>query len=48
LKLLAWSNAAMRELYYVGRDIWWIEKIAQHGVQDVVRFLQQDHVSHFT
>jgi len=42
LKLLAWSNAAMRELYYVERDIWWIEKIAQHGVQDVLRFLQQD------
>jgi hypothetical protein len=47
LKLLAWSNAAMRELYYVGRDIWWIEKIAQHGVQDVLRFLQ-DPVSHLT
>jgi hypothetical protein len=39
LKLLAWSNAAMRELYLVEKDIWWIEKMAQYGVQDVLRFL---------
>jgi hypothetical protein len=45
LKLLAWSNAAMRELYCVEWDIWWIEKIAQHGVRDVLRFLQQDGAS---
>jgi len=42
LKLMAWSNAAMRELYCLERDIWWIEKIAQHGVRDVLRFLQQN------
>ena len=39
MKLLAWSNAAMRELYLVDKDIWWIENMAKHGVQDVLRFL---------
>jgi hypothetical protein len=42
LKLLAWSNAAMRELYFVSRDIWWMENIAQYGVSDVLRFLQRE------
>lgn len=39
LKLLAWLNAAMRELYYIERDSWWIENMALHGVRDVLRFL---------
>lgn len=42
LKLLAWCYAGMRELWFVDRDIWWIENIAQQGVRDVMRFLRED------
>jgi len=40
LKVLAWLNAAMRELYHLDRSNWWMDNMAQHGVRDVLRFLQ--------
>jgi hypothetical protein len=40
LRLLVWCYAAMRELWLLDRNIWWIENIAQQGVRDVIRFLQ--------
>lgn len=42
LTLLVWCYGSMRELWFVDRDIWWIENIAREGVPDVMRFLRKD------
>ena len=43
LTLLAWFYAALRELYLANRDLWWLERIADRGLADVMKFLDAEN-----
>lgn len=43
LTLLAWFYAALREVYLENRDLWWLERISNYGLEDVMKFLDAEN-----